>query len=195
MCCQQQLSPEKMAEREGFEPPIPVKVYTLSRRAPSATRPSLRTAGLFTSILSGKLPLPIPVPSRWNGPDSPRHAVFTMVNTLPVGSARVYGTSLSDGFQLSSAVRFSAGRDLEKGTARRGFQQPSVRRLAREAHSRSSWAAALVTFFMHEFENSWVKRLARIAPGHIPREPSFPRALQYRFLRSIGPASTCSGLT
>src|SRR5438309_5769132 len=32
----------KMAEREGFEPPIPVKVYTLSRRAPSATRPSLR---------------------------------------------------------------------------------------------------------------------------------------------------------
>ena len=33
----------RMAEREGFEPPIPVKVYTLSRRAPSATRPSLRT--------------------------------------------------------------------------------------------------------------------------------------------------------
>jgi hypothetical protein len=31
-----------LAEREGFEPPIPVKVYTLSRRAPSATRPSLR---------------------------------------------------------------------------------------------------------------------------------------------------------
>src|SRR5882762_6266348 len=34
--------PEVLAEREGFEPPIPVKVYTLSRRAPSATRPSLR---------------------------------------------------------------------------------------------------------------------------------------------------------
>ena len=32
-----------VAEREGFEPPIPVKVYTLSRRAPSATRPSLRS--------------------------------------------------------------------------------------------------------------------------------------------------------
>jgi hypothetical protein len=32
----------QMAEREGFEPPIPAKVYTLSRRAPSATRPSLR---------------------------------------------------------------------------------------------------------------------------------------------------------
>jgi hypothetical protein len=33
---------KELAEREGFEPPIPVKVYTLSRRAPSATRPSLR---------------------------------------------------------------------------------------------------------------------------------------------------------
>ncbi len=44
----------KVAEREGFEPPIPVKVYTLSRRAPSATRPSLRArlAAVDTSILS-----------------------------------------------------------------------------------------------------------------------------------------------
>ena len=41
-----------MAEREGFEPPIPVKVYTLSRRAPSATRPSLH-AHRFIFILSG----------------------------------------------------------------------------------------------------------------------------------------------
>src|SRR5262249_20195290 len=31
-----------VAERVGFEPTIPVKVYTLSKRAPSATRPSLR---------------------------------------------------------------------------------------------------------------------------------------------------------
>src|SRR5713101_2212972 len=36
------FNPKVLAEREGFEPPIPVKVYTLSRRAPSATRPSLR---------------------------------------------------------------------------------------------------------------------------------------------------------
>jgi hypothetical protein len=34
--------PEMLAERQGFEPWIPVKVYTLSKRAPSATRPSLR---------------------------------------------------------------------------------------------------------------------------------------------------------
>ena len=31
-----------MAEREGFEPSVPVKIHTLSRRAPSATRPPLR---------------------------------------------------------------------------------------------------------------------------------------------------------
>src|SRR5258708_13289555 len=36
-----------MAEREGFEPPIPVKVYTLARRAPAASRPSLRTRDFF----------------------------------------------------------------------------------------------------------------------------------------------------
>ena len=31
-----------MAERVGFEPTIRFPVYTLSKRAPSATRPSLR---------------------------------------------------------------------------------------------------------------------------------------------------------
>src|SRR6266699_2734672 len=31
-----------LAEREGFEPPIRFPVYTLSKRAPSAARPSLR---------------------------------------------------------------------------------------------------------------------------------------------------------
>src|SRR5215475_4054437 len=37
------ISPGKvMAEREGFEPSIRFPVYTLSKRAPSATRPSLR---------------------------------------------------------------------------------------------------------------------------------------------------------
>src|SRR6185437_9220659 len=37
------LKAKFLAERVGFEPTIPVKVYTLSKRAPSATRPSLRT--------------------------------------------------------------------------------------------------------------------------------------------------------
>jgi hypothetical protein len=31
-----------MAERVGFEPTLPFRVNTLSKRAPSATRPSLR---------------------------------------------------------------------------------------------------------------------------------------------------------
>src|SRR5579864_2193303 len=44
----------RMAEREGFEPPIPVKVYTLSRRAPSTTRPSLRKCAL-NILTAGKL--------------------------------------------------------------------------------------------------------------------------------------------
>jgi hypothetical protein len=33
-----------MAEREGFEPSIEFPLYTLSRRAPSTTRPSLLIA-------------------------------------------------------------------------------------------------------------------------------------------------------
>src|ERR1700733_5239015 len=32
----------RVAEREGFEPSIPVKIYALSRGAPSTTRPPLR---------------------------------------------------------------------------------------------------------------------------------------------------------
>jgi hypothetical protein len=35
------LEPLVLAERKGFEPLIPLTVYTLSKRAPSTTRPSL----------------------------------------------------------------------------------------------------------------------------------------------------------
>ena len=35
-----------MAERVGFEPTLPFRVNTLSKRAPSATRPSLPVTGL-----------------------------------------------------------------------------------------------------------------------------------------------------
>ena len=37
--------PIKMAEREGFEPPLPFQVITLSRRAPSTAQPPLQQAG------------------------------------------------------------------------------------------------------------------------------------------------------
>jgi hypothetical protein len=38
--------PKRMAEREGFEPSIEFPLYTLSKRAPSTTRPSLRDGKL-----------------------------------------------------------------------------------------------------------------------------------------------------
>ena len=41
-----------MAERKGFEPLIPLTVYTLSKRAPSTTRPSLQVKGLNIMINS-----------------------------------------------------------------------------------------------------------------------------------------------
>src|SRR6266481_4793629 len=37
-----------LAEREGFEPSIEFPLYTLSKRAPSTTRPSLRLARSFS---------------------------------------------------------------------------------------------------------------------------------------------------
>ena len=36
-----------MAEREGFEPSIGINLYALSRGAPSATRPPLRSAASY----------------------------------------------------------------------------------------------------------------------------------------------------
>src|SRR5205807_1511924 len=40
-----------MAEREGFEPPIRFPVYTLSKRAPSATRPSLLSISFLSDFM------------------------------------------------------------------------------------------------------------------------------------------------
>ena len=46
----------EMAESEGFEPSMSVNPYTLSRGAPSATRPTLRNkwGALYTTHLSCK---------------------------------------------------------------------------------------------------------------------------------------------
>src|SRR5438552_40298 len=88
----------KMAEREGFEPPIPVKVYTLSRRAPSATRPSLRTR-LAPGILS-VLPTAGPSMHRltairfYPGYDWLLHSPF---RSLPYSPSGCRGRSTSDG--------------------------------------------------------------------------------------------------
>ena len=40
----------ELAERKGFEPSIPSPVYSLSRGAPSTTRPPLHAVGLSYSV-------------------------------------------------------------------------------------------------------------------------------------------------
>ena len=42
-----------LAEREGFEPSIEFPLYTLSKRAPSTTRPSLRLVGFHQNSMRG----------------------------------------------------------------------------------------------------------------------------------------------
>jgi hypothetical protein len=41
----------KLAERVGFEPTLPFRVNTLSKRAPSATRPSLRRRCCYRKVV------------------------------------------------------------------------------------------------------------------------------------------------
>src|ERR1700678_3438031 len=52
----QMITNNIMAERVGFEPTLPFRVNTLSKRAPSATRPSLRRS--LGVPRSGRLYLP-----------------------------------------------------------------------------------------------------------------------------------------
>ena len=58
------LSDGKMAEREGFEPPIPFRVCALSRRVPSATRPSLRARDGDLILAEGWIPSVLPLSNR-----------------------------------------------------------------------------------------------------------------------------------
>ena len=44
-----------LAERKGFEPLIPLTVYTLSKRAPSTTRPSLLFVFIYSLLLFKKI--------------------------------------------------------------------------------------------------------------------------------------------
>ena len=46
------LVAEELAEREGFEPSIRFPVYTLSKRAPSATRPPLRICAMRAALMA-----------------------------------------------------------------------------------------------------------------------------------------------
>ena len=56
-----------MAEREGFEPSIEFPLYTLSKRAPSTTRPSLRRGcGAETSVYHAVQRVPDPEIPLWS---------------------------------------------------------------------------------------------------------------------------------
>jgi hypothetical protein len=44
-----------MAEREGFEPSVPFRAHTLSKRAPSATRTSLHERGCKSRKIMGNI--------------------------------------------------------------------------------------------------------------------------------------------
>jgi hypothetical protein len=56
-----QLSAAKLAEREGFEPSVEFPLHTLSKRAPSTTRTSLRSSGINSLAEGGE---PCKNPSR-----------------------------------------------------------------------------------------------------------------------------------
>ena len=45
--------PKKLAEREGFEPPIPFQVCRFSRPVPSTARPPLRLLQFYYSLPFG----------------------------------------------------------------------------------------------------------------------------------------------
>jgi hypothetical protein len=49
----------QLAEREGFEPSVEFPLHTLSKRAPSASRPSLRTKVAGPSILASRTGSPL----------------------------------------------------------------------------------------------------------------------------------------
>ena len=105
------------AESEGFEPSIPFRVYTLSRRAPSTTRTTLHyflsfetidTLSVFTispGLWSGLLQRPIPI--------GRQRFIFTgCKNTFTMLSSRIF-LPLILNLQipyLQSTACFSTGR-------------------------------------------------------------------------------------
>src|ERR1700690_2453951 len=57
-----------MAERQGFEPWVPFRVHTLSKRAPSATRPSLRwECALQKPLGKGHIHCSVSSTDAWSG--------------------------------------------------------------------------------------------------------------------------------
>src|SRR5512144_449401 len=87
------LCKKRMAEREGFEPSIRFPVYTLSKRAPSATRPSLRGVELTWNYCSS--PAAVHVPARRDRTHKkPRIQVDMRIVKLPLLLLAIFGLAL-----------------------------------------------------------------------------------------------------
>src|SRR3954449_2738035 len=101
-----------MAEREGFEPPVEFPLHTLSRRAPSTTRPSLRALQIVcytqtalreqhrTSILSNRELYVLQALSSFANSftSSPAGSALALDTAVPAHSERY------SGFPCSAAV-------------------------------------------------------------------------------------------
>ena len=85
-----------MAERVGFEPTLPFRVNTLSKRAPSATRPSLRAmrSNCFDSN---------------SAVDCPRRTQFSVLSS-PISQASISKKNLSGSLRTEN-------RELRTGFA------------------------------------------------------------------------------
>ena len=84
---------ESMAEREGFEPSIEFPLYTLSKRAPSTTRPSLR--GLRMNV--GKIARELQSNMRGHS------------NRVTLGAReQLFGALQSAGFGVLASIRYNS---------------------------------------------------------------------------------------
>src|SRR4051794_7877611 len=71
-----------MAEREGFEPSIEFPLYTLSKRAPSTTRPSLRFK--LRGVLNQNTTRLCPVPITCCSPAAARSSQSLLLDDRPI---------------------------------------------------------------------------------------------------------------
>ena len=124
-----------MAEREGFEPPIPVKVCRFSRPEPSTTRPPLRLLQFYYStwwspLRSGSslfvfhtLQRPSEAVQRFSRPEPINHSATSPCTTVLLQSG---------GLRLQRSAASRIGRyEAGQGPVAEGFEQSCepVRRL------------------------------------------------------------------
>src|ERR1019366_4965142 len=115
-----------MAERQGFEPWVPFRVHTLSKRAPSATRPSLRSASAGQGIPAKPTPFIVAyrAPCRGSGSGRAQTLKGCLLFFLQLLRQVVLVSHFADRVQLSFQpvdVVLFVGEDLL-----RQFARPSI---------------------------------------------------------------------